>query len=457
VLIDIGEVKDIHPRRKTMRLATLLDPSFTRGRLITAGMSADEAAAKGERFTAAAKALVDMGRAPDETAVAVFVPGRIEVFGKHTDYCGGRSLLCTVERGMCFVAVPRTDATIRFNALDLSDVTTMSLDPSLEPTKRHWSNYPMTVARRVARNFATARAGADIAMTSDLPAASGMSSSSAMVVGCFMLLSEINGLDATPEYQQNIHSKEELAAYLGCIENGQTFGGLTGDRGVGTFGGSQDHTAIVCCKPGQLSEYSFCPVKHERDITLPSDMRFIIADSGVVAEKTRDALEKYNAVSDRARQIVTRWNEESGERVTCLRDVIGSPPDEGRLNAAQQMFANDDSLLSRLDQFLTESEKLIPAAVKTIQFGDFALLRQIANESQDRAERQLLNQVPQTIALQRKLLDAGAWAASAFGAGFGGSVWGLFDERSLPGAREALSGMDLIVSRLGCPATVLTD
>ena len=28
-----------------------------------------------------------------------FVPGRIEVFGKHTDYAGGRSLLCCVERG----------------------------------------------------------------------------------------------------------------------------------------------------------------------------------------------------------------------------------------------------------------------------------------------------------------------------------------------------------------------
>ena len=42
-----------------------------------------------------------------------FVPGRIEVLGKHTDYAGGRSLLCAVERGFCVTAVPRDDDVMR--------------------------------------------------------------------------------------------------------------------------------------------------------------------------------------------------------------------------------------------------------------------------------------------------------------------------------------------------------
>ena len=29
-----------------------------------------------------------------------FVPGRLEVLGKHTDYAGGRSLLAAVDRGI---------------------------------------------------------------------------------------------------------------------------------------------------------------------------------------------------------------------------------------------------------------------------------------------------------------------------------------------------------------------
>jgi len=33
----------------------------------------------------------------------IFVPGRIEVLGKHTDYAGGRSLVCATERGFRFI------------------------------------------------------------------------------------------------------------------------------------------------------------------------------------------------------------------------------------------------------------------------------------------------------------------------------------------------------------------
>ena len=41
---------------------------------------------------------------------AWWVPGRIEFLGKHTDYAGGRSLLCATERGFAVVAVPRADS-----------------------------------------------------------------------------------------------------------------------------------------------------------------------------------------------------------------------------------------------------------------------------------------------------------------------------------------------------------
>src|SRR5690606_7084874 len=38
-------------------------------------------------------------RGADDVAATFFVPGRIEVLGKHTDYAGGRSLLAAVNRG----------------------------------------------------------------------------------------------------------------------------------------------------------------------------------------------------------------------------------------------------------------------------------------------------------------------------------------------------------------------
>ena len=42
------------------------------------------------------------------TPMRLFVPGRIEVLGKHTDYAGGRSLTCAAERGFSVAYVRAT-------------------------------------------------------------------------------------------------------------------------------------------------------------------------------------------------------------------------------------------------------------------------------------------------------------------------------------------------------------
>jgi galactokinase len=440
-------------------LAYFLEPVNAQGRLADAGMTSSEALVKGRLFARAAERLIQAGYSQADLASAVFVPGRIEVLGKHTDYCGGRSLICTVERGLCFLAVPRRDRAINFYAEDLGESAAMSLDPELRPTVGHWSNYPMTIVRRIARNFPGALLGADIALAGDLPRASGLSSSSAMMIGTFLLLGAFNRLDERPEYRSAIRSSEDLAGYLGCCENGQSFGELIGDRGVGTFGGSQDHTAILCCKPGALSVYSFCPVRHERDIALPERWRFVIAASGVVAEKTGDALERYNRVSARARTLVELWNADHQDRVSCLRAAVESSPAAilklQQLLQAHSKLESDMKLKDRLDQFLAESNQLIPAAAAAIESQDRSALGAIVNTSQRNAEEWLQNQIPETVALQRKLMEFGAFAASAFGAGFGGSVWGLVEHADLDRVITNLSksGIDYFVTKPSCGVT----
>ena len=111
----------------------------------------------------------------------LFVPGRIEFLGKHTDYAGGRSLVCATEQGMSVAYAPRTDRVLRIVDLRDGDQVTFEILPDLSLTIGHWSNYPMTVARRVARNFGIDLRGADIVISSDLPPAAGMSSSSALM------------------------------------------------------------------------------------------------------------------------------------------------------------------------------------------------------------------------------------------------------------------------------------
>src|SRR5512143_256800 len=71
------------------------------------GMSRGEARAKGAMFQSCDEALDTLGTPGKRWSL--WVPGRIEVLGKHTDYAGGRSLLCALERGVCLVARARTD------------------------------------------------------------------------------------------------------------------------------------------------------------------------------------------------------------------------------------------------------------------------------------------------------------------------------------------------------------
>ena len=44
---------------------------------------------------------------------------------------------------------------------------------------------------------------------------------------------------------------------------------LPGDAGVGTFGGSEDHTAILLCAAGELRQYGFCPTRLEAAVPFP--------------------------------------------------------------------------------------------------------------------------------------------------------------------------------------------
>jgi galactokinase len=396
-------------------------------RLIRAGMSELEAHRKQLLFDAAEHALPTGDASP---IFRWFVPGRIEVLGKHTDYAGGRSILCAAERGMCVVARARRDSTVKiFDAVDGRSLE-FEFSSEIKIPDDGWAIYPTTVARRIARNFAVELCGADIALASDLPRSAGMSSSSVLIVAIFAALSEINGLEQRPEYKSNILSPEQLAEYLGCVENGQTYGSLAGDKGVGTFGGSEDHTAILCCRSGVLSQYAFCPVRAEWTIPFPAECTFVIASSGVEATKTDSAREKYNRISRAAQEVLDIWRSESGENFHTLHAAATSST-----NVCEQMLKaltvstnsefSAEILLGRFRQFFLESEEIIPAAGGALERGDLREFGRLVDESQLAAEQMLGNQIPETMELARAARELGAHAASSFGAGFGGSVWAM--------------------------------
>ena len=363
-------------------------------------------------------------------ARAWFVPGRIEVLGKHTDYAGGSSIVVAVEKGFCLVAAARDDGNVNIIDAATGETSRFVIDPDITPAHGHWSNSPMTVVRRLARTFTEMSRGADIAFMSDLPPASGMSSSSAMIVAFSLAMISINELDQKDDYRSNITGPESLAGYLATVENGRTFGTLAGASGVGTFGGSEDHTAILCCRPGNLSQYAYCPVRFERSIRVPDGYVFAVGASGIAAEKTGEAQEKYNRASHLASAVSEAWRKTTGRDDPHMAAAIASSKDAA--NSMREILVRIDrgpftssKLINRFEHFFAENEEIIPAAGDALADGDLEGFGVLVDRSQDLTEKLLGNQIPETVFLARSAREEGAAAASAFGAGFGGSVWTL--------------------------------
>jgi galactokinase len=372
------------------------------------------------------------------------VPGRVEFLGKHTDYAGGRSLLCAAERGFAVTAIPRSDDQFVVVNADSGDRAAGALDAELRAPMGHWTNYPFTVARRIALNFPGSSRGLTMAFASDLPSASGLSSSSALVVATFLAVARANGLSERGDYTTMISGAEDLAGYLGEVENGRGFRSLAGDLGVGTAGGSEDHTAILNARGGELVQYSFAPVRFERAVPFPAEHVLVIASSGVAAPKTGSALEQYNATAARASTVMDVWRAATGDATPTLGALVDGSPEritELRRVLAASSGARFDarSLLDRAEQFLEESTDIIPAAGDALARGDLTALGGLVDRSQRNVERWLGNQVPETVMLARGARALGAVAASAFGAGFGGSVYAVVPETDAEQFRGAWS------------------
>src|SRR5690606_20305875 len=91
----------------------------------------------------------------------------------------------------------------------------------------------------------------------------------------------------------------------------------------------------------------------------------------------------------------------------------------------------------RLAQFVAESEDIVPGACATLGRNDITGFSSFVRRSQEYAENALRNQIPETVHLAQSAYAIGAAAASAFGGGFGGSVWALVREADTDGFLEA--------------------
>jgi galactokinase len=357
------------------------------------------------------------------------VPGRIELVGKHVDYAGGRSLTCATDLSLSVAATPRRDAIVSVRSTSHADTVEVLLDPRADVPRATWGCYVAAVTRRLARDFPDFRTGVHIDIEGHLPQSAGLSSSSALTVAVAMSILDANQATESAAWRHALAGPCAVAEYFGAMETGAPYGPFAGDQGVGVFGGAQDHVAIVCAREGYCGVFKYRPAQIEQFVRWPENHVLVVGVSGAEATKTGNARDQYNRTANSTRALLAAWNERHERTDDSLADALASgtnAADALREIASRGVAEFPGAYLGpRLEQFMTEIDEIVPGVADALGKGDFEQLGRLTDRSQQLAETALLNQVEETITLQRIAREEGAVAASAFGAGFGGAVWAM--------------------------------
>jgi galactokinase len=183
------------------------------------------------------------GGAPDGLWSA---PGRVNLIGEHTDYNGGFAFPIAIDKRTTVSARARADRLLRVTSSSFPGVVEVSLDHLDPDALTGWAAYPLGVAWAMARaaaagasGGASRMSGVDLALTSDVPAGAGLSSSAAVECAVALALNDLweLGLD-----------RQELAR-IGQLAENRVVGAPTGimDQSASLLG-ETDHGILLDCQ-----------------------------------------------------------------------------------------------------------------------------------------------------------------------------------------------------------------
>ncbi len=224
------------------------------------GMTPADAASRAELFAALEqRAQPILDGAPQWRR---FTPGRIEIFGKHTDYAGGHSLIARgAARHHAGGARHAPDGLVRVG--DIFDGQIIEVDPStpVPPHYRGLQRYVHVVAHRLFLNFPGADAGRQH-RDRQRPAARLRPEQLERAGGRRRAGADRSRRPARSATNGSA-TCDASTTWRGISAASRTacdFPGLPGSAGVGTHGGSEDHTAILAVRTDHVSLYRFVPV-----------------------------------------------------------------------------------------------------------------------------------------------------------------------------------------------------
>jgi len=330
------------------------------------------------------------GRAP---AFAVRAPGRVNLIGEHTDYNGGLVLPCAIDRDTCVVGALRDDGRIRIHSREASGAAPPAELAAAGPQERagDWLDYVRGAVAVVGQHAGRSPPGLDLAVASDVPGESGLSSSAAFGVALVTALERAMGLSLAPEQRgQLAHRCESEFVGVPCGIMDQYASAL----------GRRDHALRIDCRSLEVEPVPFPGAA----------LRILVAHSGV-----RRRL-RSGGYGDRRAEC-------EAARVAAVR-ALGRPLDSLRDVALEDLpvlaHALEPVAFRRLRHVVTENGR-VDELQRALSAGDHARAGRILGEGMASLRDDFEVSVPELDALCA-LGDAtpGVLGSRLTGAGFGG-------------------------------------
>ncbi|MBO4163086.1 MULTISPECIES: galactokinase [Micromonospora] len=321
-------------------------------------------------------------------------PGRVNLIGEHTDYNDGFVLPFALPLRTVVAAGPQPGErwTVRSEIAD-RPVDFGATEADTPGRVTGWGGYVAGVVWAL-REAGYAVPGARLAIASDVPLGSGLSSSAALEAAVLTALVDLGGLDLPDEHRPRLAQR---------AENGY----------VGAPTGIMDQSAVLRCRAGHAL---FLDCRDESVEHIPfdldaADLAILVIDSRAPHRHADGEYASRRAACERAAALLG---------VPALRDVPAAGLDDALARLP------DDETRRRVRHVVTENQRVLDT-VALLRAGRVPEIGPLLTASHASMRDDFEITVPEVDTAVEAALAAGALGARMTGGGFGGCVLALVE------------------------------
>lgn len=338
----------------------------------------------------------------DRPAGVAFAPGRVNVIGEHLDYCGLPVLPFALRQGLHLAFRVRPDDRVRCHTtLPGAGIADFRLGGAPPPGFGRYL-HAAGAGLRAGDWLGGPMRGFDGFLDSTLPAASGLSSSSALAVAAAHALLAVNRRPEALDDEELPGLALDLAA---------------AERGVAIAGGAMDQSIALGARPGCALHLTFEPPAWTPVPVDAGRFAFLAAFTGIPADKGGAAGRIFDARVAEAAAALAGLERQLGAS-GGFPGLLSHSSASDRRRAIRSL---PPPLASRATHLVEEAGR-VQRAIRALRSGDAEQLGALLDASHESLRRHYQVSTDALDRLVRTARAAGALGARLTGAGLGGSA-----------------------------------